>query len=71
MPSRSLVYLPYMLANNAFRYVDAVTAEFHHWSRGFDFIKNSVHISQAESVQFANIFPHLLKTVYSTTSLLQ
>lgn len=59
--------LPYMLANDAFRYVDVITAEFHHWSRGFDFIKNSVHISQAESVEFANMFPHLLKAVCSTT----
>jgi len=59
--------LPYMLANNAFSYIDAITAEFHHWSRGFDFIKGSVHISQTESVEFANIFPHLLKAIYSTT----
>ena len=33
--------LPYMLANNAFSYIDAMTAEFHHWPRGFEFKKSS------------------------------
>ena len=59
--------LPYMLVNNAFSYIDAMTAELHHWSRGFKFIKGSVHISQAESAEFSNIFPYLLKAIYNTT----
>jgi len=29
--------LPYMLATNAFSYIDAMTAKFHHWPRGFEF----------------------------------
>ena len=59
--------LPHMLANNAFRYIDAITAEFHHWSRGFQFIKGTLHISQVESIKFSNIFSYLLKAVYNTT----
>jgi len=59
--------LPHMLANNAFRYIDAITAEFHHWSRGFLFIKGTLHISQVESIEFSNIFSYLLKAVYNTT----
>jgi len=59
--------LPYMLAENTFSYIDAMTAEFHHWPRGFDFINDSVHISQSETTEFSKTFPYLLKTLYNTT----